>query len=255
MDLYFQGMVWFNKGHTADNVAHAIGFFERALTLDPNNVGALVGSASADVGIVTTYMAADRRRHIAHAETALTRALSLAPDHAWAHTEMGVLQMYTNEGAQGLAECERALALDPNFAHAHAMIGLAKIVGGRFEETETHIQAAIRLSPRDSYLSSWLVIAGMAQFYLGRDENAVTCLRRSIEVKRNHPGAQFYLAGALALLGRFDEARCAVRAAMTLRPDFTVSRFRAGAATDDPRYLAARERVCEGMRKAGVPEV
>jgi tetratricopeptide (TPR) repeat protein len=253
MDLYFQGMVWFNKGHTADNVARAIGFFERALTLDPNNVGALVGSASADVGIVTTYMAADPRTHIARAETALAKALSLAPAHPWAHIEMGVLQIYTNEGAQGLAECERALALDPNFAHARAMIGLAKIVGGRFEETETHIEAAIRLSPRDSYLSSWLVIAGIAQLYLGRDEEAVTCLRHSIEVKRNHPAAQYYLAGALALLGRLDEARCAFRAAMTLRPDFTISRFRSGAGSDNPRYLAARERLGEGMRKAGVP--
>jgi TolB-like protein/DNA-binding SARP family transcriptional activator len=92
MDLYFQGMVWINKGITADNLAHASEFFERALTLDPCNVGAWVGAASADVDVVTTYMAADRWRHIACAETALAKALSMAPDHAWAHVEMGVLQ-------------------------------------------------------------------------------------------------------------------------------------------------------------------
>jgi hypothetical protein len=39
-----------------------------------------------------------------------------------------------------------------------------------------------------------------------------------------------------------------------VHPGFSVSRFRAGAASDNPRYLAARERLCEGMRKAGVPE-
>ena len=254
MDLYFQGMVWINKGITADNLANASEFFKRALTLDACNVGAWVGSASADVDTVTTCMAADRWRHIACAETALTKALSMAPDYAWAHIEMGVLQMYTNRAAQGIAECERALALDPNFAHAHAMIGLGKIVIGRFEETETHVQEAIRLSPRGNYLFAWLVIAGVAKLYFGSDDEAVTYFRRSAEINRNHHTAQYYLAGALAFLGRLEEARCAVRAAMALHPDFTISRFRAGAANDNPRYLAARERLCDGMRKAGVPE-
>ena len=31
-------------------------------------------------------------------------------------------------------------------------------------------------------------------------------------------------------------------------------RFRAGALSDNPIYLAQRERVVEGLRKAGVPE-
>jgi TolB-like protein/DNA-binding SARP family transcriptional activator len=254
MDLYFQGMGWINKGITVDNLAHARGFFERALTLDPGNVGALVGLASVDVDIVTIHMADDRWRHLARAEASLIRALSIAPDYAWAHIKMGVFKMYTNRAAEGIAECERALALDPNFAHAHGMIGLAKIVSGRFEETEAHVQEAIRLSPRDNYLFVWLAIAGVAQLYLGSDDKAVTCFHRSIEINRNHHATQYYLASALALLGRLEEARSAVRAAQALHPDFTISRFRAGAGTDNPRYMAARERTSEGMRKAGVPE-
>ncbi len=31
MDLYFQGMAWFNKGLTPDNMAQARSFFDRAL--------------------------------------------------------------------------------------------------------------------------------------------------------------------------------------------------------------------------------
>src|ERR1700722_17973499 len=49
MDLYFQGMAWFNKGRTPDNVALAHSFFDRALAVDPGNVDALVGSARANV--------------------------------------------------------------------------------------------------------------------------------------------------------------------------------------------------------------
>jgi TolB-like protein/DNA-binding SARP family transcriptional activator/Tfp pilus assembly protein PilF len=254
MDLYFQGMAWCNKGITADNLAHARGFFERALTLDPGNVGALAGLASVDVDIVTIHMAEDRSRRLACAETSLMKALSIAPDYAWAHVKMGVLQMYTNRAAEGIAECERALVLDPNFAHAHAMIGLAKIVSGRFEETEAHVQEAIRLSPRDNYLFVWLNIAGVAQLYRGSDDEAVACFRRSIEINRNHHATRYYLASALALLDQLEEARDVVRAAKALHPDFTISRFLAGAGTDNPRYLAARQRASDGMRKAGVPE-
>jgi TolB-like protein/DNA-binding winged helix-turn-helix (wHTH) protein/Tfp pilus assembly protein PilF len=253
-DLYFQGMAWLNRGLTLEYESQARGLFERAVTLDPRNVGALVGSAAVDAGTATTYIADDRRDRLARAEAALTEALSMAPDHAWAHVVMGVVKTYTNRAEQGIAECERALALDPNFAEAHSIIGLAKIAIGRFEETESSIQEAMRLSPRDKLFSAWLVIAGIAQLYLGNDDKAVGCFRHSIEISRNHPGVQYYLAGALALLGRLEEARSAVRAAMVIHPDFTVSRFRAGAAGDDPRYLAARERLCDGMLKAGVPE-
>ena len=49
MDLYFQGMAWLNKGLTPDNMAQARSFFDRALSADPDNVDALIGSARADV--------------------------------------------------------------------------------------------------------------------------------------------------------------------------------------------------------------
>ena len=49
MDLYFQGSAWLNKGYTPDNVAQARGFFDHALTADPGNIEALVGSARVDV--------------------------------------------------------------------------------------------------------------------------------------------------------------------------------------------------------------
>ena len=65
MDLYFQGMAWCNKGQALEHLSQARGFFERALTLDPGNVGALVGSAHVDVDLATTYMADDRWRRLA----------------------------------------------------------------------------------------------------------------------------------------------------------------------------------------------
>jgi hypothetical protein len=58
----------------------------------------------------------------------------------------------------------------------------------------------------------------------------------------------------LAHLGRLAEARSAVQAGLALDPTFTISRFRNSTATDNPTYLAGREHIYDGMRKAGVPE-
>jgi TolB-like protein/class 3 adenylate cyclase/Tfp pilus assembly protein PilF len=252
MDLYFQGMAWINTGTTPEYMTQARGFFEHALKLDPRNVEALVGTASVDVMVSITYMTDDQATRLASAEAALARALSLAPEHALAHLMMG--RIHTNRVAQGIAECQRALALDRNLADAHAVIGLAKIFSGHPEETETHVNEAFRLSPRDHRAYRWIQFVGTARLHLGRDEEAVACSRRSIEINRNHPITQFYLAAGLAHLGRLDEAQSAVHAGLATNPSFTISRFRAAVGSDNATFLAQRERLYEGMRKAGVPE-
>jgi TolB-like protein/class 3 adenylate cyclase/Tfp pilus assembly protein PilF len=254
MDLYFQGMAWINKGTTPEHMTQARGFFEHALELDPRNVEALIGTASVDVMANVTYLTDDRVARLALAEAALARALSLAPEHALAHLMMGRIHIFTNRVAQGIAECERALALDRNLADAHAVIGLAKIFGGHPEETETHVNEAFRLSPRDHRAYRWIQFVGTSKLLLGDDEGAVACSRRSIEINRNHPITQFYLAAALAHLGRLKEARSAVQAGLAANPTFTISRFRAAVGSDSATVLAQRERIYEGMRKAGVPE-
>ena len=254
MDLYFQGMAWANKGITLDHLAKASSFLERALALAPDNVGALTGKAWVEMTLASAYTTDDRTARLDIAKAALKRALYLAPDHALAHLILGRVEICVNRGLQAIAECERALALDRNLAAAHATIGMAKLFTGRAEETEGHVLEALRISPRDTLAFNWLATAGLAKLYLGSDQEAVAWLRRAIGVDRNLPNAHFYLAAALAHLGRVDEAKAALTAGLAINPAYTVSGFRAGSFSDNPKFLAQRERVYEGLRKAGVPE-
>jgi TolB-like protein/class 3 adenylate cyclase len=256
MDLYFQGLAWFNKGFSPDNVARARGFFDRALTADPDNVDALIGSAGAEVIAGALLSVTDPMAAFAAAEAKLTKALSSVPDHPRGHWQLGHVYILTNRAAEGIAECEHALKLDRNFAHAHATIGLGKIIIGRAEETEAHIAEALRLSPRDTLAYLWMYIAGLAKNLLGDYEEAAAWCRRSIEANRNYPQPHFWLGAALARLGRLDEARSAVKAGLALSPTFSISRAcaRWTAESDDPTYLAQLEPILEGLRKAGVPE-
>ena len=254
MDLYFQGMAFANKGTTKEYAMQARDFFERALILDPECVEALVGRANIDETIASALLTDDDPvPRLAAAEDTLNRALSLAPQHALAHLLLGLNKILTNRATQGIAECERALVLDRNLAHAHAWIGLAKTFIGRAVETESHVLEALRLSPRDTRSYIWLLIGGLAKLHVD-DEEAITWLRRSVEENRNHPIGHLWLAAALARLGSLDEAKAAARAALALNPNFAIRRIRANAPSDNPTYLARRERIIEGLRLAGVPE-
>jgi TolB-like protein/Tfp pilus assembly protein PilF len=255
MDLYFQGLAWLNKGSSPQMVTKAWGFFERALSLDPENADILVGAARAEM-FTATVLGGDAAAGYASAAAKLTKALSLAPDHARAHSALAGAYIFTRRAAQGLPVCEHALALDRNLAHAHALIGMAKSLIGRPHEAEGHIQEALRLSPRDPWANIWLHWDGVASIVLGLWERAVVSYRRSIEVNRNFHTAHFLLAAALARLDRWDEARDCVKTGLALNPAMSVSRARElwTGFSDDPTYLAGIEPVFEGLRKAELPE-
>jgi TolB-like protein/class 3 adenylate cyclase len=253
IELSFQGNWCFHKGFTAEHMAQAREFYERALILDPGNTEALVGIAAVDAASATFFIVSDRAVRFAAAEAALIKALSISPQHARAHMYLGAVQCSTRRAAQGIRECERALALDPNLADAHAIIGSAKALIGRSTEAEGHIEEAFRLSPRDPNAFRWMFYAGITKLVLGADVEAVAWLRRCLEANRNYPIAHFQLAAALALLGSLEEARAAAKAGLALDPTFNIRRTR-GRMSDDPIFLAGSKRLLEGMRLAGVPE-
>jgi TolB-like protein/tetratricopeptide (TPR) repeat protein len=254
LDLVFQGFACVYKGPTPEHLAEARGFFERALAIDSRNVAALVGMASVDATMGAYVLTDDRSARFATAEANAIKALSLEPDRALAHRVLGTIYNMTNRPAQAIAECEQALALDRNLADAHAVIGMAKYYLGRAAETERHILEAFRLSPRDIFAHRWMHFAGMAKIQLGADGDAAGWFRRSIEANRNSPFTHFGLGAALALQGSLDEARTAAAAGLALNPGFTIRRLRASKPSDNPAFLAGRERLYRGMCLAGVPE-
>ena len=178
---------------------------------------------------------------------------AVEPNHATAHMFLGAVLMQTLRGDKGIAECEQALMLDRNLADAHGFIGLGKYLTGRGEEVEAHIQEALRLSPRDTRIFIWSMFVGMSKLTTGADLEAIKWFSRSLEANRNHALTHFHFAATLALLGSMQEARSAAQEGIALDPSFTIRRYRVHKRSDDPTYLAKRERFCEGMRLAGLP--
>jgi len=254
LELCFQGRARVLKGPTRENMAVARDFFERASNIDPNSIDALFGRALVEVGLATTFVDEERWTRFATAEPLLTKVLALAPNHAHAHAFLGLLLMSTKRAEAGLAECERALALDRNLVGAWGMIAYGKQLLGYFDQTEACVKEALRLSPRDIVAFRWTNVAGISKLLLGEDVAATNWLRRCVEANRNYSIAQFHLAAALGLSGELNEARAFARSALALDPQFTIRNYRLNPASDNPAYLAARERIYEGLRIAGLPE-
>ena len=254
MDLYFRARALMNRGSTPEYLKPAEGLLERALALDPNNVDALAAKGWVDMDLGAGFMTDDHAARLASAEATAIKALTLAPNHAWAHLVLGSFYNTVNRGAEAIDEFEHALILDRNLVYAHALIGMAKTALGRAEEAERHYLEALRLSPRDVAAHHWMSSAGTSKLHLGKDAEAVAWFRRAIDVNRNFAFTHLSLAAALAHLGRIEEARTAAKAGLVVEPSFTIGRFSAGARSDNPVYLAGRERIYEGMRRAGIPE-
>jgi TolB-like protein/cytochrome c-type biogenesis protein CcmH/NrfG len=254
MDLNFRGWAYYNRGINLDNLSKARALFQQALGLEPENVEALVGLATADSHMASSFMTDERATYLARAEQAVLKALAHAPNHAKAHLFLGRVYMHTGRAEQAIAECEHAIELDRNLAPAYWTMATAKIFVGRAEESEALIGQAYRLSPRDVLAYNWCFIAGAAKLYLGRDDEAVAWFRRGIDANRTYPALHFYLASALALQGRIVEAQASAKTGLTLDPRFTIRRFREGSSSTNSVYLAERERIYSGMRNAGIPE-
>ena len=249
------GWAAWNRNLSLESARRARRFFETALRLDEHNVGALIGFANAHMWEVNmSYASDDRAAQIGAAETTAKQALALAPDSAEGHVTYGTVLYAMRAPERALREFEFTVGLDGNLAAAHAYLGQMKSSLGRAADTRAHVAEAMRLSPRDPLLFHWHFFIGVAEVYLGRVVHGIESLRKSVEINPNWGLSQFVLAGALALAGLLAEADEVRAIAQRLVPNFTIARFRAGAASDNPVYLAQREHFYKGLRLAGVPE-
>jgi len=254
VDHTLRGWAAWHRHLSLEAARQARRFFEAALRLDENNLGALLGLANAHMSEVNMYASNDRAGQIRAAEAAVMKALALAPDNADARVTYGTVLFAMRAPERALREFKFAVSLDGNLAMAHAYIGLMKFLLGRGRETRAHVEEAMRLSPRDPLLFQWHFFMGLADVYLGRVTSGIESLRKTVEINPNWGHSHFMLAGALALAGQLSEAAEVCAVARRLAPHFSIAKFRAEAVSGNPLFLAQRERFYEGLRSAGVPK-
>lgn len=133
---------------------------------------------------------------------------------------------------------------------------IRKCVWGLLDDTVAYVQKALRLSPRDPMLANWLSFTGRAQFYLGRDDEAIDTLHRAAAVNPTIAGTHLHLAAAYALTDTAAEAQASLAEFEKLEPNTTISMIKSETETmsDNATFLKQHQRLYDGLRKAGMAE-
>jgi TolB-like protein/Flp pilus assembly protein TadD len=128
----------------------------------------------------------------------------------------------TIEGA--IREFEKAISLDPDYALAHAALSRAIALmpeftgqnnADAFARAAPHAERAMDLDPS---LAEAHAAAGYLLYIQGNIEDALTHLRRAIQINRNYSWAHLITAGSLGSLGRYAEYFVEVETALRLDP-------------------------------------
>jgi TolB-like protein/class 3 adenylate cyclase len=254
VDLALRGWTVFSQKVSVAGAREARSIFEDALRIDNTNVDVLMGLVETHLWEVNAYMSQARAEQVRLAEAAMSKASELTPLTSRMHFCRAALLLALRAPERALREIELATNLDPDLPYVHVRAGWVKIFLGRGEEAEGHVTTAMRLSPRDPMLGIWYAILGLADLQLGRLDVAVDRLRRAIEIAPNNELPYFHLAAALALQDRKSEAAQASEMGRLLAPIFRIGKCRTEVQSDNPVFSLQRNRIYEGMERAGVPE-
>ncbi len=201
-NAFLQGR-YFSERRSRPDIERSIGYFEKALKLDPEFARAWAGLAmvrthQADSGYISVEEGYGKAR------VAAERALQLDPNLAEAHTTMGIIRRSHDwDWAGAEASFQRALALAPGDASAKWNAATLAYTLARYDEAIGLNQKAVELDPLDTtgYLN-----LGVVNYYAGHLKEAEEALLKSLEINRDFPVARAYLTRVYLMKKRNDEA-------------------------------------------------
>jgi adenylate cyclase len=258
VDLSMRGTAALNGTESLARLNEAIGLFERALSLDKNNAQALTGLSVALTSREQDFAVDNAAGDLARAEQAADAALAIQPDNSSAHFAKSLVYEAKHEWGPASAEAEKAIADDHNNVRALAEAGFYKMFLGHAEDGFTDVEAALRLSPRDPFVTWWQYYICHFHSHLAQWEQAIEWCNRSVASGNQTQWPFTDLAAAHGWLGHTNEAKEAAAKVLKYDPDATIQGWLESPLQDHwngaPTFKAQLERILEGARKAGIPE-
>jgi TolB-like protein/Flp pilus assembly protein TadD len=198
---YLKGREHFLAG-TPEGYVKAVGYYEKAVELDPDY-------SPAHAGLASTYRTSIDRNLTKElgwpdARSRVQKHLQMAMKNPTpnAHYAVGKTRLYQRRYDEAIAEAERVIALDPNFPDGYFLMGCILTFAGRSAEAIDYFKRAMRLDPQ--YPAACLYYLGLAQYCLEQYEEAATALERSQKLNPHY--GPWPLAITYAQLGRAQEA-------------------------------------------------
>ena len=185
-NAYLQGNFYFQRRNFAD-YARAVGFFDKAIQLDPQ------------------YALAYAKR--SEAWTLIGDLKGQGPKEAWVNAKR---------------DAEKAISLDPSAAETHAALGWVRFfVEWKFAEGLSELTRAKELSPANPTAND--LLARMI-VYIGKRDEAEKQARQAVELDPLAASPQINLARVLWYQGKLAEADAVARKSVELQPTAASSR-------------------------------
>jgi TolB-like protein/DNA-binding winged helix-turn-helix (wHTH) protein len=248
------------KSPTPESYAEAVGFFERALALEPASVEAqsLLAVALSARALYGNNRTAPVAADIARADQLAGQALTVSPRSPIAHYAKGWSLHAQRRWEEAIPEYETVIALNRNSVSAIANLGWCKFWTGSLEEAIALYEQVIRLSPKDPNISFWYFRIGLVRLLQSRAEEAIVWFNRARGAAPEYPFTHSSLASAYALTGDSVRARIELAEAKRLVPDnrySSVARLKAISYLGPPKIRSLFETTfLAGLREAGLPE-
>ena len=223
---FMQGMESARKFYYED----AVGFFEKAVELDPSfalayerlagsyswsgNIGArdeAIKKAKALSPKATDkerfyieatyarYIERDREKQLSIMQQAAQKYPKEKDFHGW----LGVIYRADGKYDKALEECDKVLELDPNYGEAHNELGYLYADMRNFEKSIEHFKKYVTLNPGDA---NPLDSMAEAYFLMGRLDEAIAKYKEALEVKPDFPGVSLKIGYIYALIEDYSEA-------------------------------------------------
>ena len=210
---------------TGDSLREAVGYFERAIDLDPAFALAYVGLANS-LNLTSTRTGENRADYLAPALAAAERAIALEPQLGEAYAALGAIHHWKRTGEDAEPFFLRAIELSPNDATAYAEYGqylLSPRGGARAEKAVELLEKAIALDPLSPRSNTWL---GEAYWRTGRLIDAEQRRLRAIEIDPEFAYGYEQLAHHYSYLGRFGDAYLYNEESIRLNPEDATAQVR-----------------------------
>ncbi len=209
-----------------EQLADARVLFERAIELIPS--GEFGASDLALIHALEAYYSwSDSRPDSLASMMRLAQQAVTANDHdPWAHTILGLANLFAFKHDQALPPLEHAISLYPNFAPA---LGIKNIVHACIDQPEkSHecLARARRLSPHDSLIPLWLLGNTWAFWITDDFDRSLATAQEFLRLAPDNPTARRQTAACLSITGQKGKAREMLQHYLELEPNHTADNIR-----------------------------
>jgi tetratricopeptide (TPR) repeat protein len=243
-DYFMRGWQYFLRRTRSANV-RAKEMFRKAIDLDPDYGDAYWALGLAQFRNATAGWTEFYSEALQQAQDLAKKALSLEESNAGPHALLGSCYLFQGEYDLAISELQRAIELNPNDPYGYRYLGWGLLYAGLTDDAIKALETTLRLNPNTDAGSFYFL--GSGYYLTGRYDDAIRTLKQGLGREYNHADSQIVLAASYAQAGQLEDAANAAKMVLMLRPFFEFDSY--GMAFRNP---ADRERIREGLRKAGL---